>query len=171
MPEAQLAPDTPPNVLILSPLPWYVSEGRVRELLREAYAESAAVTTRLYTNPVNGASRGICYVEYPPGTDLAAVRERVELHAFERHVLTVQLYRLEGAAQRWDREGNLPELPTDPPRLAVVPALAVGYGGRGYSVCFGEALGVPNTATPHGAAKLKALRKRLRAHRSPTPTE
>lgn len=57
-----------PNVLIISGFPWYTSELAVHRYLTEIYPEAAPTTTRLYTNPTNGASRGHCFVEYhlPP---------------------------------------------------------------------------------------------------------
>jgi hypothetical protein len=57
-----------PNVLIISGFPWYTSELAVQRYLTEVYPAAAPITTRLYTNPTNGASRGHCFVEYqlPP---------------------------------------------------------------------------------------------------------
>lgn len=57
-----------PNVLIISGFPWYTSELAVQRYLSEIYPVAAPITTRLYTNPTNGASRGYCFVEYqlPP---------------------------------------------------------------------------------------------------------
>lgn len=54
-----------PNVLIISGFPWHCSEEDVHRYLRLVYPDVAPVTTRLYTHPHNGASRGICFVEYP----------------------------------------------------------------------------------------------------------
>lgn len=57
-----------PNVLVISGFPWYTSELAVHRYLTDVYPAAAPVTTRLYTNATNGASRGHCFVEYalPP---------------------------------------------------------------------------------------------------------
>ncbi|KPA79712.1 hypothetical protein ABB37_05475 [Leptomonas pyrrhocoris] len=57
-----------PNVLVISGFPWYTSELAVHRYLTEVYPAATPATTRLYTNPTNGASRGHCFVEYhlPP---------------------------------------------------------------------------------------------------------
>ncbi|CAJ1026574.1 hypothetical protein, conserved [Leishmania lindenbergi] len=59
-----------PNVLIISGFPWYTSELAVHRYLTDIYPAAEPVTTRLYTNPTNGASRGHCFVEYnlPPSS-------------------------------------------------------------------------------------------------------
>ncbi|KAG5502927.1 hypothetical protein JKF63_04700 [Porcisia hertigi] len=59
-----------PNVLVISGFPWYTSELAVQRYLTDVYPSAAPVTTRLYTNPTNGASRGHCFVEYnlPPSS-------------------------------------------------------------------------------------------------------
>ncbi|KPI90003.1 hypothetical protein ABL78_0863 [Leptomonas seymouri] len=63
-----------PNVLIISGFPWYTSEHAVHRYLTEIFPAAAPVTTRLYTNPTNGASRGHCFVEYhlPPAQSASA---------------------------------------------------------------------------------------------------
>lgn len=61
-----------PTVLVLSGFPWYTSELAVHRYLTDLYPAAPPVTTRLYTNPTNGASRGHCFVEY----DLAACGNR-----------------------------------------------------------------------------------------------
>ncbi|AYU79538.1 hypothetical protein conserved [Leishmania donovani] len=59
-----------PTVLIISGFPWYTSELAVHRYLTDVYPAAEPVTTRLYTNPTNGASRGHCFVEYnlPPSS-------------------------------------------------------------------------------------------------------
>ncbi|KAH9599538.1 hypothetical protein LSM04_005346 [Trypanosoma melophagium] len=52
------------NVMIVFGFPWYTSESQVREYLLQIYPAAVPVTTRLYTNPTNGSSRGICFIEY-----------------------------------------------------------------------------------------------------------
>ncbi|ORC89619.1 uncharacterized protein TM35_000111530 [Trypanosoma theileri] len=52
------------NVMIVFGFPWYTSESQIREYLLQIYPAAAPVTTRLYTNPTNGTSRGICFIEY-----------------------------------------------------------------------------------------------------------
>ncbi|KAG5503344.1 hypothetical protein GH5_04415 [Leishmania sp. Ghana 2012 LV757] len=64
-----------PNVLIISGFPWYTSELAVHRYLTDVYPAAEPVTTRLYTNPTNGASRGHCFVEYnlPPSSAAPSV--------------------------------------------------------------------------------------------------
>ncbi|GET89299.1 hypothetical protein, conserved [Leishmania tarentolae] len=59
-----------PSVLIISGFPWHTSELAVHRYLVDIYPAAEPVTTRLYTNPTNGASRGHCFVEYalPPSS-------------------------------------------------------------------------------------------------------
>lgn len=59
-----------PTVLIISGFPWHTSELAVHRYLTDVYPAAEPVTTRLYTNPTNGASRGHCFVEYnlPPSS-------------------------------------------------------------------------------------------------------
>ncbi|CCW70989.1 unnamed protein product [Phytomonas sp. Hart1] len=58
--------ENPPNVLIASGFPWFISEMRIHRYLRQVFPEAEPITTRLYDDPVNGASRGHCFIEYPP---------------------------------------------------------------------------------------------------------
>eukprot|EP00796_Vickermania_ingenoplastis_P009271 gene9271-6519_t len=53
------------NVLVVSGFPWYCSEADAAAYLLHVYPDVAPITTRLYTVPHNGSSRGICFVEYP----------------------------------------------------------------------------------------------------------
>lgn len=59
------SPPWTPNVLLIFGLPWYAKEREVDAYLRRVYPMVAPKTTRLYTFPHNGMSRGICFVEYP----------------------------------------------------------------------------------------------------------
>lgn len=54
-----------PNVLLISGLPWYCTESHVMDYLKSIYPDVQPITTRLYCYPHNGASRGVCFVEYP----------------------------------------------------------------------------------------------------------
>lgn len=167
------APDRRENVLIVHGYPWHASEDAVLRHLARLYPTAAPTSVRLYDNPVNGASRGIGFVEYaePAGgdaaalaTQLAQVQQKVEGATYEGAELRAVLYHL--TATKWDRGGRLPDLPGDPPPL---PRGGLsGYGERGYLVRGGPALGLPNTLTEEGIAKMRSLRKRLRAHHSPS---
>ncbi|KAK7194530.1 hypothetical protein NESM_000370200 [Novymonas esmeraldas] len=218
-----------PTVLIISGFPWYTSELAVQRYLTEVYPAATPVTTRLYTNPTNGASRGHCFVEYhlpPPqhhtassssspatgrglahtttaavnggdtvsmvgspaaqGGDTAAaaaaadavllppvlreVKRCVEEQPYECLYLKASAYVL--TSQRWSRAGRLPELPTDPPaaRWRGRAGVLVGYGDEGFAVRGGRELGLPNTVTVEGQARLERLRKRLRAASAPRRT-
>lgn len=168
-------PGTRANVLVVRGLPWYASEAQVAKHLCQAYPQAEPVTTRLYEDPVNGVSRGLCFVEYPAAAsastsvngaeaavDLEAVKAALENAPWERQLpLTASLYFLTTTSTRWDRAGRLPELPGDPP--PVRRGEQIGFGSGGFRVRCGPALGLPNTVTPNGASKLRALRKRLRA--------
>ncbi|KAG5477069.1 hypothetical protein LSCM1_05409 [Leishmania martiniquensis] len=72
-----------PNALIISGFPWYTSELAVHRYLTDVYPDAEPVTTRLYTNPTNGASRGHCFVEYnlPPSSAAASTFSSAELKA------------------------------------------------------------------------------------------
>lgn len=208
------------HVLVVSGFPWYVSEAAVYRYLCGLLPRAAPITTRLYANPVNGVSRGHCFVEYAsasvgsgsrmedptrntalsmnsaangggsgvggrggasaahhggrsgpsntpnsndgsggaPVVDLVEVQHAVEATPFERVYLSATVYAL--TSTRWDRAGNLPELPTDPP---APPRGQIGYGEEGFAVRCGPSLGLPNTVTAHGAARLRSLRKRWRS--------
>ncbi|CBH09854.1 hypothetical protein, conserved [Trypanosoma brucei gambiense DAL972] len=175
------------DVLILSGFPWYVTEGQVRKYLTEIHPSNIApLTVRLYTNPANGSSRGICFVEYCPkqsntggasqgiknefperkqkgeAEDIAALMKlRIEATAYERHYIRVLLYRLTN--RNWDRGGRLPDLPTDPPPLATSRGgVLEGYGDEGFTVRCSALLGLANTVTPNGIASMQTLRKRFR---------
>lgn len=64
--------DKPANVLILSGLPWFVREREIRCYLTQVYSAAEPQMVRLYTNPVNGVSRGHCLVEYGPHKSLSS---------------------------------------------------------------------------------------------------
>ncbi|CCW64340.1 unnamed protein product [Phytomonas sp. EM1] len=177
-------PDRQANVLIASGFSWYVSEVMIHRYLRQIFPEAEPTTTRLYDDPVNGASRGHCFIEYPtptgggggldggthtrpspasaspttPSPSLALVKQRIEATPFEHTFLTVSLYYLTNP--RWDRGGRLPDLPTDPPPLRREEQM--GYGDEGFVVRCGPFLGLPNTISEEGKAQLSALRKRMR---------
>ncbi|ESL08778.1 hypothetical protein TRSC58_03514 [Trypanosoma rangeli SC58] len=167
------------NVVIVFGFPWHTSEAQVRKYLLQVHPAAPPVTVRLYTNPTNGSSRGMCFIEYGAkhgGTTLgsvkgeptedaedesvvAAVKKEIEETPFGRQYLTAVLYHLTN--QGWDRGGRLPELPTDPP--ATRGGWVEGYGDEGFSVRCGAVLGLANTVTAGGMASMQALRKRLRA--------
>ncbi|CCD12773.1 unnamed protein product [Trypanosoma congolense IL3000] len=175
------------DVLILLGFPWYVTEVQIRKYLTELHpTNTPPLTARLYTNPANGCSRGICFVEYARGPrgptsvpnvtktesqeeqqkgesdDIAVImKQRIEATAYERHFVRVLLYYLTN--KNWDRGGRLPELPTDPPLPSCARGgVLEGYGDEGFTVRCSATLGLANTVTPSGIANMQALRKRLR---------
>lgn len=168
--------DRKPNVLIVSGLPWYATELAVQQYLLSVYPEQEPCTTRIYSNPVNGVSRGHCFVEYNSHStsiptslpasattsssqvDLWDLQQKIEAMPFECSYLTAAVYYL--TSSRWDREGRLPDIPTDPPPLR---RGILGYGGEGFSVRCSAVLGLPNTVTEEGKCRLRGLRKRWRA--------
>lgn len=186
-----------PNVLILSGLPWYCTETEVAAYLTHIYPDVAPITTRLYTFPHNGVSRGICFVEYPseipasaaqrpynvakyyrtppytlstgmamvyqseaPMTvDLTLVQHHIAANPLEQRIhVTAQRYHLTDT--NWDRSGQLPPLPTDPP----MSKMMVGFGDEGRKVRCGPHIDVPNTiSSTEALSKVERCRKRLRA--------
>lgn len=58
-------PTSEANAMLLFGFPWYAREKEIDSYLRRVYPTTPPLTTRLYTFPHNGVSRGICYVEYP----------------------------------------------------------------------------------------------------------
>lgn len=173
---SQCPADCFPNVLVISGLPWYISEHAVRQYLMKLLPDAEPTTTRLYVDPLNGSSRGHCLVEYlrhptaaeshsgaaPRSTvDLNMVQQRILCAPLEKLMLYTTLYFL--TSTRWDRAGLLPDLPSDPPPLRRALASQVGYGPQGYAVRCGPHLGLPNTVTGSAIVKRAVLRKRLRA--------
>lgn len=186
------------NVIIISGFPWYCSEQDVNAYLQHIYPDVAPLTTRLYTYPHNGASRGICFVEYPkelppaaaqspynialyhrrpPFTlatgmamcyqedtpayvDLTLVQHHITSNPFEQKIpLIAQRFYL--TESKWDRSGQLPRLPFDPPQSKSV---LMGFGDEGRLVRCGPHLEVPNTCSSADAlARVERCRKRLRA--------
>ncbi|PWU98673.1 hypothetical protein C4B63_11g39 [Trypanosoma cruzi] len=162
------------NVIIIFGFPWQTSELQIRNYLLQLHPSAAPVTVRLYTNPTNGSSRGICFVEYNTkhrstgikneqmeGEEcvVTVVKKKIEETPFARQYLTAVLYHLTN--QNWDRGGRLPDLPTDPPPTR--GGWVEGYGDEGFSVRCGAVLGLANTVTASGVASMQALRKRLRS--------
>lgn len=64
-----------PNVIIIYGFPWYCTERNVWSYLKNIYPDVEPKTTRLYTFSHNGASRGICFVEYPEEVPSAALKQ------------------------------------------------------------------------------------------------
>ncbi|KAG8347952.1 hypothetical protein ERJ75_001600500 [Trypanosoma vivax] len=178
------------NVIIVHGFPWYTTEAQARDYMQQLHPSNVSpATTRFYTNPTNGRSRGICFVEYGPkhrgagtatrtvkgapapptsqqssGDDVdhtVLMKDLIEENAYERHFLRAVLYHL--TSQNWDRGGRLPDLPTDPPPLVGARGgVLEGYGDEGFTVRCGAMLWLANTVTPGGNASMQALRKRLR---------
>jgi len=63
-------PTSQANALLIFGLPWYAREKEIDAYLCHLYPTSPPLTTRLYSFPHNGVSRGICFVEYPVEVEL-----------------------------------------------------------------------------------------------------
>ncbi|EPY27207.1 hypothetical protein AGDE_10881 [Angomonas deanei] len=164
----------PANVILIGEFPWYVAEKTIASYLTKVVAKPH--TTRLYDNPINGSSRGICFVEFDvePSASEEGVEEgkklehflqeamkRIENSPYEEIHLECAAYHLTN--KKWDRGGRLPDTPND-----AVPLTRnqqqIGYGESGYAVRFGRALGLPNTVLEKNVSRMRALRKRLRTY-------
>ena len=155
--------DDKANCATISGLPWFLTELELKNFLSTHFA--APIVLRLYEDPLNGRSRGICLVLFDEATsdqdhDILS-RFQTSLEMVGPYPVTVSLWHI---STRWNPLAPLPPIPGDPFRSLLQPARVSanrGFGPSGIAVR-GISLGEANTASAEGMMALTQAKKRYR---------